>query len=218
MRRVLVLAMPLGFVFLCGCTLLQGMIGEQAPTAALSGAPAVGKAPLRVRFDAGQSTAEIGIVSYAWDYGDGTAEEATGAPIVEHAYDRSGDYIARVRVTDTSGRTAEASLPVTVENTPPYPSCRFSNDAPVVGERVQFDASGSFDLDGDLVDFRWDFGDGETMRGTRVSHVYDEPTVCIVRLEIEDNQGAVSAVVHTLNVHTGSGGGGCGGGGGAICF
>jgi len=210
-RRTLRWSLPIaaaGLTLLTGCAALNA-IGE-GPTAALSVAPPVGPAPLLVRLDAGASTGTAGIVFHQWNFGDGSAE-TTEASTIQHRYDRSGTYVASVTVVDTDGWTSSASVEITIENTPPFPSCRFSNDAPVVGEAVQFDASGSTDPDGDVIDVRWDFGDGVTARGSRVTHVYSEPTVCFVRLEIEDNGGAVATLVHTMTVHLGSGSG-CGGG------
>ncbi|MBU0595891.1 PKD domain-containing protein, partial [Candidatus Bipolaricaulota bacterium] len=132
---------------------------------------------------------------------------------------RTGTFFARLVVTDSNGNSGSSELTIEANNTLPMAACRLSNDAPIPGERVQYDGSGSIDLDGELVDFVWDFGDGETTRGTRVSHVYDEAGIYTVRLTVEDDCGGTASVTHDVNVHRGtSSGGGCGGGAGVGLF
>ncbi len=48
----------------------------------------------------------------------------------------------------------------------------------LVGELVVFDGSGSFDLDGTIVTFEWDFGDGSTGGGVAESYVFVGGAVC----------------------------------------
>lgn len=67
---------------------------------------------------------------------------------------------------------------------------------------VSFDASPSTDPDGRIVRYEWDFGDGETARGNRVTHVYGDDGEYTVTLTVWDDRGAsdtASAVVEVLN-------------------
>jgi PKD repeat protein len=194
---------------LAGCAALTGIFTGQPPTAAIMASPISGLTPLLVHFDASRSDDDHRIVVYTWDFGDGTTETSPSALFADHRFERPGSYAVCLTVTDEDGMTNAESVTITVENRLPLPSCRLSNDAPVVGERVQFDASGSFDPDGELVDFTWEFGDGETMRGTRVSHVYTELAVLTMRLTVEDDAGGIASTVHTITVHQGGSGGGC---------
>lgn len=187
-----------------------GLLPGRAPTALLSVAPAAGRAPLLVRFDAAESEDDGRIVGYAWDFGDGASQTATASPTAEHLYEHPGKFEACLAVTDEDGLTGERTVTIQVENRDPIPSCRLSNDAPIVGELVVFDATGSLDPDGVVIDFRWEFGDGTSARGSRVSHVYTEIAVLQVRLTIEDDAGGTATIGHTLNVHLPSPGGGCG--------
>ena len=216
MRTITALLTIACLFLLAGCAALTGIFTGQPPTAAVTASPISGPTPLLVQFDASRSDDDHRIIVYAWDFGDGATETSASAVLTDHRYERPGNYAVRLTVTDEDGMTSAESVAIIVENRPPLPSCRLSNDAPVVGERVQFDASGSFDPDGKLVDFTWEFGDGETMRGTRVSHVYTELAVCTMRLTIEDDAGGTASVAHTITVHAG-GSGGCGGGSG-VCF
>jgi len=188
---------------LAGCAALTGILTGQPPTAVVTASPTSGPTPLIVQFDASRSDDDHRIVVYAWNFGDGTTETSPDAIFADHRYERPGDYAVRLSVTDEDGMTSSESVAIIVENRPPVPSCLLSNDAPVVGEHVQFDASGSFDPDGNLIDFTWEFGDGETARGARVSHVYTEPAVRSLRLTIEDDTGGTASTVHTVTVHRG---------------
>jgi PKD repeat protein len=67
-------------------------------------------------FDASSSTVTAGIiVSYTWDFGDGTLVVTTGSPTVQHTFAAAGVYVVSLTVTDSGGRTHEAFQSVTVE-------------------------------------------------------------------------------------------------------
>ena len=203
-------------LLLAGCCLAAILSGcswltpDRAPIAVISATPAAGKAPLVVQLSGSLSQDDAGILEYSWEF-PGQDPDQTDGIQTERSFQLSGDYIVRLTVTDSAGQSNVAEAIIQVENTAPIASCRFSNDAPIPGESVLFDASSSFDSDGQLVDFIWDFGDGTTQRGTRVSHVYDDLGLYEVRLTVVDNAGDLSTISHTMTVHTPSIGGGCGG-------
>lgn len=64
------------------------------------------------------------------------------------------------------------------------PSAAF--DATRAGLEVTFDASGSSDLDGDDLDYYWEFGDGEVDDGRSVLHTYDSTGNYTVTLTVSD--------------------------------
>lgn len=194
-------------VALNGCTWVTP---DEAPIAVISATPAKGKAPLIVRLSGSRSEDDAGILAYSWEFPGQSPGHVDGIQ-TQRSFPLSGDYIVRLTVTDSAGQSAVAETIIQVENTAPIASCRFSNDAPIPRESVLFDASSSFDPDGHLVDFIWDFGDGTTQRGTRLSHSYEQLGLYEVRLTVVDNAGDFSTVSHTMNVHPPSTGGGCGG-------
>jgi len=56
---------------------------------------------------------------------------------------------------------------------------------------VTFDATGSFDLDGDQLTYHWDFGDGSTGAGVQASHTYPaSPQTFTATLTVTDPAGA----------------------------
>ncbi len=69
---------------------------------------------LACTFDGSTSTSDSSIVSYAWDFGDGTG--ATGAT-PGHTYDASGDYTVSLTVTDSENDTDTVTQTVSVSDT-----------------------------------------------------------------------------------------------------
>jgi PGF-CTERM protein len=59
-----------------------------------------------------------------------------------------------------------------------------------VGEEVNFDASSSYDSDGSIVSYEWDFGDSSTDSGETVTHKYSEQGDYTAILTVTDNDGA----------------------------
>jgi cellulose 1,4-beta-cellobiosidase len=78
----------------------------------------------------------------------------------------------------------------TTGNLPPLPEFRVSAETASVFQPMEFDASNSSDPDGEIVEFLWDFGDGETATGVVVVHIYTAPGEYTVTLTVRDNQGA----------------------------
>jgi len=71
-----------------------------------------------VIFDASGSTDNVGIVSYEWDFGDGTTE--TGIT-KNHTYISPGKYNVTLTVRDLAGNTDTDSITVTVVSTEAFP-------------------------------------------------------------------------------------------------
>jgi chitodextrinase len=57
---------------------------------------------------------------------------------------------------------------------------------------VQFDGSRSRDPDGTIIEYLWDFGDGATASGVKVSHTYMEAGLYLAVLTVRDNRGATA--------------------------
>ena len=72
---------------------------DQAPIAAFTATDP----PLDVVFDASASSSPVGtIVSYFWDFGDGTTA-LTSDPIITHIYNQEGTYQVTLTVTNSAG-------------------------------------------------------------------------------------------------------------------
>jgi PKD repeat protein len=167
-----------------------------------------------VLFDASTSTGTIS--EYAWEFGDGA--RGSGATAT-HAYGTAGTYVVRLTVEDGFGRTASTSQSITVgTGSIPTAAFVFSPSAPAPGDRIFFNGSGSRATGPGrrLVNFRWDFGDGDVGDfGELVEHRYLVAGEYSVTLVVTDDGGRRSAPITVRVAVAVPGGGGGGGGGGA---
>ena len=127
------------------------------------------------------------IVNYFWDFGDGT--NATGVT-VDHSYSDNGIYTVALTVTDNDGTTDTANSTKTVLNRPPVAIFTESAETVYTGEVIYFNASDSCDVDGTIVSYFWDFGDGSNATGVLVSHAYAGNGTYTVTLTVTDDDGA----------------------------
>jgi hypothetical protein len=95
-------------------TLIVGAAASQA-TAALTVTPAAPKPGQRVALDASASTPSTGavIVTYQFDYGDGSPLEQSNNPVQSHTYP-AGSYVVAVMITDSNGKTSTKTAAFTV--------------------------------------------------------------------------------------------------------
>jgi len=137
------------------------------------------------------------IVSYEWDIGDTTT--GTGN-VTTHIYADDGIYMVTLKVTDNDGLSGIFSADVTVLNRPPVAIFTESAEIVLTGEVIYFNASESFDPDGDIVSYFWDFGDDTNATGMTVDHVYEEAGNYTVTLTVTDDDGASSSQSATKTV------------------
>jgi PKD repeat protein len=146
-----------------------------------------------IRFDASASYDPDGtIVSYSWNFEDGTI--STGM-IVDHVYKDNGVYSVILTVTDNDGSSGSINASKNVLNMAPVPVFTGSTNAVLQSEVSRFDASSSYDLDGTIVVYSWDFGDGNVAEGVTVDHAYDESGTYTITLTVTDDDAASSSII-----------------------
>jgi len=96
--------------------------------------------------------------------------------------------------------TAEDGYFSSVPTGAPLGFFAYSPSVPVVGEPVIFDATASFDSDGVIVGYFWDFGDGTTSAGMVVSHVYTTAGSYAVTLTVIDNDGLTDTSTQPITI------------------
>jgi len=79
---------------------------------------------------------------------------------------------------------------------PPVADFTYTPEAPILGDVVFFNASASYDPDGSIVSYRWNFGDGATKIYVKdvnltdtTTHTYAETGTYNVTLTVTDNEG-----------------------------
>lgn len=154
-----------------------------------------------VTFDgSGSFDPDGSIATYSWDFGDNS--KATGVQ-VRHLYKKSGQYKVTLHVSDQTGlknNWATDSLFVTVNETPVAQISEFLSLI-CVGESILLSGQESFDPDGSIKKYMWDFGDGSSGKGMEVEHAYNVPGSYHVTLTVDDGSKALNSTAGaTVNV------------------
>jgi PKD repeat protein len=167
-------------------TTVAAIVANQPPTSD-AGGPYAGPVGVPLQFNAlGSEDPDGFLVSYSWNFGDGN----TGSgPVPTHTYAAPGLYTVTLTVTDNDGAENRStatvligdglSLPPTADANGPYTGVA---DAPVT-----FDGTGSSDPDGDITDYDWDFGDGNTGTGATPENTYVAGGLYNVILQVTDD-------------------------------
>ncbi len=87
-----------------------------------------------------------------------------------------------------------------VPNTPPTAVINATPQQGAVPLQVSFSGQSSFDSDGSIVRFDWDYGDGWTGEGTSVTHTYTTPGTYTATLTVTDDKGDVSHATITITI------------------
>lgn len=85
---------------------------------------------------------------------------------------------------------------------PPQPAFKTNSDDIIAGNSVTFDAAPTASGDTTVVSYTYDFGDGNSASGKRVSHTYSEPGTYQVSLIVEDYFGGTHRTIEEITVKT----------------
>jgi hypothetical protein len=129
-----------------------------------------------------------------------------------------GDYIATLIVTDDAGAIGTAHHAISVQENNggcPGGSCGDYGDVPLavitglpscqggrVGVPIELDGSASRAAEGTIIRYAWDFGDGESTIGIRVSHTYQRTGRFTVTLTVTDDEGRRSSALGYVSIGT----------------
>jgi hypothetical protein len=140
-------------------------------------------------------------VMLRFDWGDGSLSpwsdfvSSNTSVSMSHSWINISNYPVRVIAQDTNGLNSSWSETLTVmisqtqnEGYPPIGIFNLPRNASVNHSMV-FDGSTSFDPDGTIQSYIWDFGDGTSADGPIVVHTYEHPGEYTVTLTVTDNQG-----------------------------
>ena len=149
---------------------------DDPPAAAFSPSVTATEPGSSVGFDGSASAAGPGgtIADYSWSFGDGTIDDTGTTATDSHAYTAPGVYTATLTTTDDLGVTNTASDVITVDQ----PKALFTTNPTDLIPRAptNFDASGSSDPEGTIIDYSWDFGDRTAVEddgsSATTSHTY----------------------------------------------
>ena len=163
-----------------------------------------------VTLDASNSWArDLSDLEYDYDYeGDGTWEVLATGNSTTCVYTAAGTYNPVVRVRDESGRESTATVEVTVsaaagEERAPTAVLTASPTAGTVPLEVSFSAGSSYDTDGTVVRYDWDFGDGTVINdgAAAQSHTYQSAGTFTATVTVTDDDGLTDSADTEITVN-----------------
>ena len=151
-------------------------------------------------------------IRYRFDWGDGNYSNwsdfmsSNTSVSMSHHWSAISNYSIRVMAQDENGSNSSWSpvLSVTVSQAesgeiPPVADVNVPSNASA-NQIIVFNASGSYDIDGVIVSYQWDFGDGTTGSGVSPEHVYENPGEYTATLVITDNNGNTYSKTMNVNI------------------
>jgi len=137
-----------------------------------------------------------GFTSWLWDFSDGNTSTLQNPT---YQYATAGEYVVTLTVTDDVGATNSTQKTINV-NSEPAASFTYSPTEPTIQDGIHF-TDASEDLDGTIVSWNWDFGDGNTLTVQNPTYQYSDKGSYTVTLMVTDNNDAQNSITKTLTIY-----------------
>ena len=175
-------------------------MGNQAPVAVAEATPISGDAPLEVTFTGSNSTDDVAVETYLWDFMDGGNTSTEADPV--YTFTTPGTYTVELTVTDAEGLEDTATITITVGNTGNLPPTAVALASPNSGAgplTVIFNGENSYDDDA-VVSYLWDFMDGMTSTDVNPTYTFTADGTYNVTLTVTDSGGLTNTATVTVVV------------------
>ena len=151
-------------------------------------------APIVINFTDASTDADGRIVSWLWEFETGRSvfyNAQTYQKTVSYTFNKSGTYPVKLTVRDDGNLSSTYILDIVIKNNFPVPILSASPNPVLSQTLVSFFGNNSYDLDGSISKYAWDFGDGTVIsQGTTLeSHTYSKPGTYRASLTVTDNIG-----------------------------
>jgi PKD repeat protein len=168
---------------------------EGLPTAAISG-PGQGTVGQSLGFSG--SSNDDDVTSFEWNFGDGGAASGQN---VSHVFAQPGNFVITLTIFDDEGASATTAQVVTINPLLAPPTAFISGPGNgTVNQSVNFDGSGSTAGSGSITSYAWDFGDGSTGTGAKVSHTYTKSGTFTVLLTVTNSNNLTDQAQHSITI------------------
>jgi PKD repeat protein len=137
-----------------------------------------------------------GTVKVSWDLDDGNKSTETD-PV--HSYSKAGAYTVKLVVTDDDKNTATYDIPLIIDDRGPTVTIMTEILSGDIKSDFTLTAEAS-DIDGTIMTYEWDLGDGSSALSAVVSHTYARPGNYTVRLTVRDDDGSEARTMVNLTV------------------
>lgn len=200
-----------GTAVACGAVSLI-VTGNARPVANGYADPSCGPAPLTVNFTGAGSDPDGEIVLYSWDFdGNGSYDwsDPSNSNPPDQVYNMPYMRNVKFRVDDDQGAYDVDTVSVQIlspeENQPPVAKIGTDRQAGNAPLYVNFDAAGSYDVDGSIAKYEWDWDSDGTYdydAGTdpQAQHVWYNAGFFTVTLRVTDDEGATNTDFVNLTV------------------
>lgn len=139
-----------------------------------------------VTFTSTSSAPNGTITAYQWWLGDGGQKTDENFTYVYHT---AGNYNVTLQVVDNSGFIDNVTHIISVQPArAPTPNFIWNPLTPKTGESATFDASSSTPS-GSIINYEWNFGDGQTASGQTATHTYTNATIYTITLNVTGSNG-----------------------------
>ncbi|HEC77373.1 MAG TPA: PKD domain-containing protein, partial [Thermoplasmatales archaeon] len=145
------------------------------------------------------------IANYSWDFENDGIIDAYGEEVT-YIYTQNSPPVYTVNLTiyDNDGAWDYIEKDLFISNVIPRVNFSFSPPNAIVGQTIQFNDL-SYDLDGDIVYWIWDFGDGTTIEGGRVEyknpvHSYSMNGIFNITLTVLDDDYESNSTMRQITV------------------
>lgn len=178
---------------------IEIMVANMAPVAVANATPINGAIPLAVNFTGDNSTDDVAVVSYLWDFKDGTPISNIANPT--HTFTVQGTYDVELTVEDAEGLTDTTTISITANipgNEAPVAVASANPISGTIPLEVDFTGDNSTD-DVAIVSYLWDFKDGSaTVTDANPTHTFTDVGSYIVELTVEDGEGLTNMTTITI--------------------
>jgi len=103
-------------------------------------------------------------------------------------------------VTDNRGTTTREVTSITIHDNVSPISVILCPNATKIGQAVDFSANSSYDTDGEIIEYAWDFGDGATSYLAETQHIFTEDGEKTITLILTDNNQDKNDAFTVINV------------------
>jgi len=146
-------------------------------------------------FNEATSISTGSVVSFAWDFGDGSSATSSSA---SHQYLNPGTYPVTLVATSDLGCVHDTIRNVTVD---PLPLANFTATDACLGAPNIFTNSSSIS-NGSPLTYAWDFGDAGTSILTSPNHIYGLAGLYSVKLVVTSGAGCQDSIVKVTEVYS----------------
>ena len=167
-----------------------------APTANAGGPYAGVRGQLIVLDGTGSGDPDGDVLTYQWDFGDGTTDTAMSP---SHAYSDLGSHTVTLVVSDGMASSAPATALVTIRNQGPVSNAG-SDQLVELGSLVTLDGSASYDPDGDPLTYDWRDAAGTPVGDSSTTTLELGLGTHDITLSVLDNHGEASSDVTRVTV------------------